>query len=460
MLVAAVPMLVCAVTQASTITRVDLDAGMFATGRSDGSATVTWAQGGESTTWGPDSLVGENVFMPTGFTLRGGPYSNIPLLDLNAPCDIGSIKEFTYLRDESQESTPGGLSAAQYGNKVRVYTSQSAVMQYQAVVGTGQQFPDAGGSANASISQWSRTANPDGSLGYVYYRIEPVLNEALGDPVALSIDGWYSKEDTPAEGYGVATSGGLGAMGVRLNGVDIGLTTPGNGGESIRVLNAHIGDVIGVQLSAQASYSGSGVIPDYGRDTGGWYSLGAVNVFASVILSVPRTPGLSASAPLMPITSPTSGDPYVFHDIEVGGVVGIGTTCPLWFDPEVAIGYRMEITNALVTRITMPNTLNDLDGFKIWLQENGQWVLATEGLMPGGTFLVPGNGTTLFKIDGIDTALELDPTNTNAFPVGLTFANAASGVNVLMTPLTQNVPEPTSLALLSFGVVVLLRRRR
>ncbi len=60
-------------------------------------------------------------------------------------------------------------------------------------------------------------------------------------------------------------------------------------------------------------------------------------------------------------------------------------------------------------------------------------------------------GVDRFQIQGIETSAGLDPNNATAFITGLTFTDDGQFTGT-MTPLTENVPEPATLALLGLGL--------
>ena len=62
-------------------------------------------------------------------------------------------------------------------------------------------------------------------------------------------------------------------------------------------------------------------------------------------------------------------------------------------------------------------------------------------------------GVQRFRIGGIETSANLDPTNTSAFVTGLTFASSGT-VDMTQTPITAFVPEPASVALVALGLAL------
>jgi hypothetical protein len=71
---------------------------------------------------------------------------------------------------------------------------------------------------------------------------------------------------------------------------------------------------------------------------------------------------------------------------------------------------------------------------------------------PGGTFDFPTGGVTSFDVTGIDPSLMLNPGDTTAFVTGLTFT-ADGTFTGTQTPLTENVPEPSTMVILGSALV-------
>lgn len=201
---------------------------------------------------------------------------------------------------------------------------------------------------------------------------------------------------------------------------------------------------------------------------------GSFGVNASVSLTtadgVP-TPGGTVTTPVLPST-PSASTPsgtFTFDNIAVGTttnsagkVVGLDTAAPIWIDPVVAVGYRYELGATSTTKfatVQMPGlgTVNDTDGYEIWLFNGTNWYLGGT-VAAGGLFTFPTGGVTKFEIRGISPDLGLLPTNDLAFPVGLTVTNPGT-VDLTMTALTVDtgtpVPAPDTLSLTGLALAAL-----
>jgi hypothetical protein len=196
---------------------------------------------------------------------------------------------------------------------------------------------------------------------------------------------------------------------------------------------------------------------------------GTFLVNGAVTLTTPGTaPGSTPTAPVLPTVTPPvtpgAAPTFTFDNIPVG-VNGVGTTTPIWVDPVVAVGYTYELGagSQNVTSVTLPSLaqVNDANGYQVWTWNGTTYVLAAT-VAAGGTYTFPA-GTTKFQIRDINPVLSLDPANTNAFPVGLTFGGQGT-VDLTMTALTLDtgaaVPAPGVLSLLGLGITCLAAVRR
>jgi hypothetical protein len=167
-------------------------------------------------------------------------------------------------------------------------------------------------------------------------------------------------------------------------------------------------------------------------------------------------PGETAANPLLPVVVNGS---FTF-DFNV-----VIPTQRIFIDPIVAVGYDYVVTDGpLITSVNFTTDVNDANGYDLF-DINGTR-LAT-GLRVGEIFTF-ANAVSGFRVAGIDPAAGLDPTNTNAFVTGLTFANAGR-VQMSQTPITfdtgttvppGNVPLPGSIALLLIGGLFMARKLR
>lgn len=180
------------------------------------------------------------------------------------------------------------------------------------------------------------------------------------------------------------------------------------------------------------------------------------------LLRIDPLPGSSPGTPVLPTPGASApGGGFVLQPgRNVGGFVPVPRNRPVFVDPEIAIGYDYAVSagGPAIEGVLIPTALPHGDEDFV-LEFDGHTVALKAGRQYSFTDLVAG-GVRQFRLSGINIDEALDPGHGNAFVTGLIFGEGGSDdFSVTMTPLTANVPEPGTWALLLAGLAWVARRR-
>ena len=151
-----------------------------------------------------------------------------------------------------------------------------------------------------------------------------------------------------------------------------------------------------------------------------------------------------------PIYLPTVGYSSTgapFFDFNITGVSNQLT----YIDPMIATGYEYEtgVGDPNFASVLLPTGIGD-NLFDLLLWNGSSFVDSGIDLMGGVQYFFGAGGVDRFEIGGIEISAGLDSANPTAFVTGLTFVSQGDFTG-RMTPISVQIPEPETLALLALG---------
>jgi hypothetical protein len=184
-------------------------------------------------------------------------------------------------------------------------------------------------------------------------------------------------------------------------------------------------------------------------------------------------PGLTPTNPVLP-TTPAPGGGWEISIPPASVLIPPGClqdpSIPLcrdiqqrrggWFDPEIATGYRYEISDPglLFTGVDIPYAYGDgVFDLYLWDTSQGMYVDSGRDVLQGQYFdflaeLGIADGLNHFALYGIEESAMVDPNDPQGFVTGLTFAGLGDSFSMIPITVTTSVPEPQTLALLIGGL--------
>ena len=163
-----------------------------------------------------------------------------------------------------------------------------------------------------------------------------------------------------------------------------------------------------------------------------------------VYLGFDTTPGGGPPVYLPTVVAYNNGVKYDFN-------MTVTPDETFYVDPAVATGfiYQTGSGNPDFASVELPNIGNP-NPYEL-LSWNGTQFVFDAYLSPGEIYDFGGGGVSEFEVLGIDPKLGLDPNDTTAFITGLTFEGAGDFTGS-MTPITSEVPEPSTWVMMLLGV--------
>ncbi len=176
--------------------------------------------------------------------------------------------------------------------------------------------------------------------------------------------------------------------------------------------------------------------------------------------------GSNEFIPIMPNNGEPNPDGSFDFDVIVG-TDGLGIDAPIWIDPIIAVGYVYKVNSGPdFASVTFPSlaAVNDTTGYDLYRWDDILLDYILVGHYSAGDTYVFTGGVSQFRILGIDTPLELDPNDPNAFMTGLTFTGGGT-ISMSMTPITYDtnasaVPAPSVIFLFLAGIPLLIASRK
>jgi hypothetical protein len=145
-----------------------------------------------------------------------------------------------------------------------------------------------------------------------------------------------------------------------------------------------------------------------------------------------------------PTASPTGGPTYQFNNQVTQGI-------PVLLDPLIATGFIYatgSTTDPNFASVLLPNIGNS-SPYQVYTWNGSAFVFDTN--LAANTLLNFGpGGVSEFEVLGIDPSLALDPNNPTDFVTQLTFTGDGNFTGT-MTPITTDVPEPSTWAMMILG---------
>ncbi len=128
--------------------------------------------------------------------------------------------------------------------------------------------------------------------------------------------------------------------------------------------------------------------------------------------------------------------------------IAVNAGATTYIDPPIAIGYiyKFGANNPDFASVTLPTLPDQKNPYEIAWDDG----LDTVFVSGGKTFDFTGGGVSEFDVTGIDVANALSPTDPTAFVTALTFEGTGNFTGT-MTPMTVNVPEPSTWAMMALG---------
>lgn len=125
----------------------------------------------------------------------------------------------------------------------------------------------------------------------------------------------------------------------------------------------------------------------------------------------------------------------------------------IFIDPLIAVGYDYQIGagDPLIQNILLPSNIGD-GRYDISLWNGSEWVIFMTDVEGGTDIELDPLGVDRFRVSGIEADASLNPEDPTAFVTGLTFASDGRFTGT-MTPITVNVPEPGTLALMAAALL-------